>query len=284
MASELLSELQALGFGEYEARAYVCLLQRGPVTGYQLAKASGIPRPNIYPVLDRLEERGAVSRMTVEGGVRYVALPSEEMLSRLEREVALKLEKAREGIEQLEVSPEVPQVWNIEGYEVMLGRAREMIDIAQELLLVGIWADESRRLADALAAAESRGVAITILCIQGCPEECGGCRGDIFRYPLAADADKRWLVVSADDRELLVGQVARDGSAIAAVTRLEAFVAVGSHYLRNAVAAAEIVRSLGSRMTEVLDDQAISALRSAGLATHGLSWLDRMLTVAGAVR
>jgi hypothetical protein len=81
-----------------------------------------------------------------------------------------------------------------------------------------------------------------------------------------------------------VGQVARDGTSVAAVTRLEAFVAVGSHYLRNAVAAAEIVRSFGPRMTEVLDEQAIRALRSAGLATDGLSWLDRMLAAAGAAR
>jgi predicted transcriptional regulator len=282
MTSELLKELQALGFGDYEARAYVSLLQSGPVTGYQLAKASGIPRPNIYPVLDRLEEHGAVSRTTVEGGARYVALPSDEMLSRLEREVALSLEKAREGIKALEESPETPQVWNLRGYDVTLGRAREMIQNAQERLLIAIWAEESRRLADVIAAADSRGVALTTLCIQGCAQECGGCCGDIFRYPLADDANRRWLVVSADDRELLVGQVARDGTAIAAVTRLEAFVSVGSHYVRNAVAAAEIVRSLGPRMTEVLDERAVQALRGAGLTTDGLSWLDRMLAAAGA--
>jgi HTH-type transcriptional regulator, sugar sensing transcriptional regulator len=284
MTQEVLGELQDLGFGEYEARAYVSLLRRGALTGYQLAKVSGIPRPNIYPVLNRLEERGAVSRMTVEGGVRYVALPAEEMLSRLGREASLRLEKAREAMRGIEASPETPQVWNLEGYDVMLGRAREIIESAQEQLLVGIWADESRHLADAIAAAESRGVALTTLCIQGCPDECGGCRGDVFRYPLAADADKRWLVVAADERELLVGQVAPDGTAIAAVTRLEAFVAVGTHYLRNGVAAAEIVRSLGRRITEVLDDQALEALGSAGLATGGLSWLDRMLAASEATR
>jgi predicted transcriptional regulator len=279
-----LGELQALGFGEYEARAYVALLQRGTLTGYQLAKMSGIPRPNIYTVLDRLEERGAVSRVTVEGGVRYVALPAEEMLARLGRENDVRLQNAREAMKALDASPETPQVWNLVGYEAMLGRAREMIETASERLLIGIWADESRRLADAIARAESRGVALTTLCIQGCPGECGGCRGDIFRYPLAEGADSRWLVVSADERQLLVEQVARDGTSIAAVTRLEAFVAVGTHYLRNAVAAAEIVRSVGGRMTEVLDERAVRALHSAGLATNGLSWLDRMLTAAGAVR
>jgi sugar-specific transcriptional regulator TrmB len=281
MISSVLDELQALGFGEYEARAYVSLLQSGALTGYQLAKSSGIPRPNVYPVLDRLEERGVVSRITVEGAALYVALPAREMLSRLAQETDLRLERAREAMDALDTSPEIPQVWNLEGYGVMLGRARELVDAAQERILIGTWSSESWRLADALEAAQERGVSVTVLCIQGCTDECGGCRGDIFRYPLADGADRRWLVVSADENELLVGQVSPDGTAVAAVTRLDAFVAVGSHYLRNAIAAAEIVRSLGDRMTDVLDDRAIRALRSAGLATKDASWLDRMLAVAG---
>src|SRR5262245_66664186 len=51
--------LQELGFSEYEARAYVALLQRSPLNGYELAKASGLPRANGYSVLRTLEDRGA---------------------------------------------------------------------------------------------------------------------------------------------------------------------------------------------------------------------------------
>jgi hypothetical protein len=51
--------LQPLGFGEYEVHAYITLLQRSPLSGYELAKTSGVPRSNIYPVLRKLEERGA---------------------------------------------------------------------------------------------------------------------------------------------------------------------------------------------------------------------------------
>jgi sugar-specific transcriptional regulator TrmB len=253
------------------------------LTGYQVAKESGVPRPNIYPILDRLEERGAVSRVNVEGGVRYVALPAEEMLAKLGREARARLDSAREAMEALESSPEIPQVWNLDGYDVMVRYAQEIVGNAQERLLVGIWSNESRALADALNAAASRGVALTTLCIQGCPEECGGCRGDVFRYPLAAEADERWLVIAADDRELLVGQVV-DGTAVAAVTRLKALVAVGSHYLRNAVAAAEITRSLGPQLLELLDEPALSALRSAGLAAGPTSWLDRMLAATEVAR
>ena len=43
--------LQRLGFGDYEARAYTALLQRSPMTGYEIAKhsrdfgAPAVPEP-----------------------------------------------------------------------------------------------------------------------------------------------------------------------------------------------------------------------------------------------
>lgn len=278
MSKDALEYLQALGFGEYEARAYLSLLQQGALTGYQLAKASAIPRPNIYPILDRLQQRGAVSRIETKRAVKYAALSAEEMLGRLGREVTGRLDMARQAIKGLETRTPAEQVWNVEGYEAVMMRAAMLIDGARQRLLVGIWSQESRRLAEDIARAESRGVYATTLCIQGCPQECGGCRGEIYRYPLARGTDKRWLVLVADDSALFVGQVLPDGDAAAAVTRLEAFVAVGSHYLRNAIATAEIVRSFGSNLPQALDERARRAVQGAGLAADGQAWFDGLLS------
>lgn len=278
MSKDALEYLQALGFGEYEARAYLSLLQQGALTGYQLAKASAIPRPNIYPILDRLQQRGAVSRIETKRAVKYAALSAEEMLGRLGREVTGRLDMARQAIKGLETRTPAEQVWNVEGYEAVMMRAAMLIDGARQQLLVGIWSQESRRLAEDIARAESRGVYATTLCIQGCPQECGGCRGEIYRYPLARGTDKRWLVLVADDSALFVGQVLPDGDAAAAVTRLEAFVAVGSHYLRNAIATAEIVRSFGSNLPQALDERARRAVQGAGLAADGQAWFDGLLS------
>jgi sugar-specific transcriptional regulator TrmB len=279
MSQDAIQDLQSLGFSEYEARAYVALLQRGPLTGYQLAKASGIPRPNIYPVLDRLQERGAVGRLEVPDGTQYTALPAEEMLQRLGRDADARLERAHLSMKELDSAPETALVWNVRGFDLVIERARELIDSAQDRLLIGTWSNEARELAAATAAAVQRGVTVATLCIQDCAEECGGCRGDVYRYPLADSAGERWLVVAVDDRELLVGQMS-PGRAVAGVTTLEVFVAVGSQYLLNAIATAEIARSLGPRMAEVLDEQALRALRSAGLATGESTWMERMLALA----
>ena len=56
---EAIKQLQELGFSQYEAQAYIALLQKNPLNGYELAKASGIPRAQY---LCRLTEAGRVRR------------------------------------------------------------------------------------------------------------------------------------------------------------------------------------------------------------------------------
>jgi sugar-specific transcriptional regulator TrmB len=73
--ADIVALLQQLGFSEYEARAYTALLQRSPLNGYELAKAAGLPRANVYAVLQKLEERNAVGRQESPTGVRYAPRP-----------------------------------------------------------------------------------------------------------------------------------------------------------------------------------------------------------------
>ena len=270
-----------MGFGEYEAKAYATLVRDGPLTGYQLAKNSGIPRPNIYAIIDRLEKRSAVTRIEVGDGVKYAALPADEMLDRLSRTVEAHLSDARGALEGLGEAGDAAYVWNIEGYDNMIARAEAVIGGAQDRLTVGIWSSESARLSPAIAAAEARGVHVLVLCVQGCANECGNCCGEIYRYPVSNDADRRWLMLAADDREMLVGQVGPGSQAHGAQTTLAAMVAMTSQYVRNTIAAAEIVRSIGPRLPKLLDAEAQRAVQGAGLAVGGESWLKRL---TGAVR
>ncbi len=277
MNQDVLSDLQELGFSDYEARAYVGLLENGPLTGYQLARVSGVPRPNVYPALDRLQARGAVQAIQVKDGVHYAAMPARELLERLSSSLQGRIERAEHSLARLQAKAPVETVWNIQGYENVLLRARAAVDGAASRLIVGLWAEEARHLADSVAAAAARGIEVTTLCIQGCPDECGGCQGDIYRYPVAGDARGRWLVLAVDDRELLLGQVAPDGTASGIVTTLEVLVAVAGQYVQNSIAAAEIVRSLGPKLPDLLDGRAARALLGPGLGLADESWMDRLL-------
>jgi hypothetical protein len=84
-------------------------------------------------------------------------------------------------------------------------------------------------------------------------------------------------MVVADDRELLMGEISPGGDAQAAHTTLPMIVAVASQYLRNTIASAEIVRSLGPKLPKLLDHEAARALNSAGLAGDSESWFKQLL-------
>jgi Cd2+/Zn2+-exporting ATPase len=278
MTTKAVSELEALGFSEYEARAYVVLLRDGPQTGYELAKRSAIPRPNIYPVLARLVQRGAVNKIDSKGAARYSALSSARMIEGVEKTFSAQAARARQAMLQIEESETDEQIWNIEGRDRVLDRARDMVDSSKEQLLLGVWSNESAALAENVARAERRGVDVTTLCVQACPQECGGCTGRLYRYDLEAASEPRTLVIVRDRTELLAGQCSADGSARGAITRMPAFVSIATQFLENTIAVAEIARSLGPRLPALLDEEARGALQRAGIRLDATSWLDRLIS------
>jgi Cd2+/Zn2+-exporting ATPase len=272
---ETIPELQALGFTEYEARTYVALLQAGPLTGYQVAKASAIPRPNIYPLLERLEQRGAVTRVEIEGRIRYRATPAADLLRDLSRNFSQQLGRAEEALATLRQPASPEYLRNLQGYETVLSAAENLIASTKHELLLALGSPESARLASTIDKAHRRGVDISTLCIEGCARECGNCRGSLYRYPIASDFENRWMVIASDERELLVGQATPDGSASAAMTRLEGIVSVGAQYVRNTVALAELVRSIRLRRPGVLDEEAAQALLLASSGPGG-AWIQSL--------
>jgi HTH-type transcriptional regulator, sugar sensing transcriptional regulator len=276
---EAIGQLSSLGFTDSEARAYTHLLLSGPTTGYQLARLAAIPRPNVYPVLDRLEARRVVARIQGEGGLTlYSAMPAGQMLERLSSDVGRHLRDAKDAFDRLAPGAGTAEtVWNLDGRAAVIARAAALIEDTKQELLAGLWAAEAGELRDALAALEARGVTPTVLCIQGCVDECGGCTGDVYRYAIGDGPRSRWLVISADGTNLLVAQLGEDGLGRGVHTRLEVLNGLAAGYLRNAIAAAEIVRSLGPNMASMVDARALSAIESAGLSSGGRTWLDRLL-------
>src|SRR5438105_5820230 len=154
--------LQRLGFGEYEARAYMALVRSGALNGYEVAKTSGVPRANVYAVLQKLEDRGAVLRVDAQTGTRYAAVPPSELTERLGSSFRDTLEEARRFLEEMASPPEPDQeyVWNAQGYDAMLEHARALLEGAEEQLLVALWPQEAEALAHDLDRVQGRGVGV----------------------------------------------------------------------------------------------------------------------------
>lgn len=72
-----VEKLVLFGLSRQEASIYVCLLRSSPLTGYEVAKLTGISRSNVYNGLAGLVEHGAA--YVIEGtSAKYVAVSIEE--------------------------------------------------------------------------------------------------------------------------------------------------------------------------------------------------------------
>lgn len=268
--------LAELGFGEYEARAYLALLGREPVNGYELAKRSGVPRGNVYAVLQKLEDRGAVVHMDTPAGARYAALPVAELLAHLERRYKETLGAAAEQLMQVAAPRDVDHVWNLESYGVLLEHARSLVSQANERLLIAVWPQEARALAAELAEADRRGVEIGTLCLAGCPQECGACRGSVHRHRLSDDETARSLVIVTDDGgqggeraggDIVAAEIVPGGPDAATVqaargirTRQRQLVDLAASYIRHSIALAAMLADLGPRLSQLVIPETRRAL------------------------
>ena len=82
-----------LGFLKYEAQVYLTLVVSGSMNPTEIAKRSGVPRPNVYDTLKKLIEKGFVIKEDVGRAPRYIAVSPSEVISKLKSNKLRELEK-----------------------------------------------------------------------------------------------------------------------------------------------------------------------------------------------
>jgi DNA-binding MarR family transcriptional regulator len=271
-----VEQLQELGFGQYEAQAYITLLKKNPLSGYELARDSGVPRANIYTILQKLEERGAVVRLDTETGRRYTPVLPEELIRGLRQRLQTSLDGAENALRNLAAQLDPDFVLNTQGYPVVLDHARSLIDSASRELLLATNPQEAPALTDNLDRAIDRGVNITSLCIAGCPTECGACRGQIYRYHLDPEAEARYLMVIPDHQEVLAGEIGPGEIAQAIRTRQKLLVNLATRHINDSIALAALLLDLGDRLEDLLTPQTRALLVSLGTQGQETGWLAEM--------
>lgn len=267
-------QLQALGFTQYESQAYVALLQKSPLTGYELARVSGVPRANIYAVLDKLEEHGAVVRLDTKHGMRYLPVTPEELIRNVGSRLHTHLEATRQTLCQVHTRPTTDQVHNFYGYDPLIDHFRALTDSAGREVLVAFSPEESLVLSPFLETALGRGVSITTLCLAGCPHHCGTCLGDVHRHHLLPAGKTRYLLLVQDREETLAGEIDDHNHVQAIRTRQKLIVELISWHIRNSIAVSTILTDTGRRLDNLLSQQAWAALASIGDGNAGKNWLE----------
>lgn len=224
MTAAVVEHLQTLGMTEWEARAYLALLEEAPVSGYAVAKRSGVPRSKIYEVLNSLISKGAVHVARGDTAL-YGPLPPKELIERLRTQTADRLDAAEAAMS--DYAQQVggnSVIWDLQGRIEILERTRQLIRAAQRRIMLEIWAPDAGELRDDLREASRRGVEI-IAVSYGDPEYTFA---QVHQHPSTDEVTTglggRWLVISADNREILAGIVSSGAQSRAAWTSHQALV------------------------------------------------------------
>ena len=162
--------LRACGFGDYEARAYCALLESSPANGYQISRASGIPRAKIYETLERLAARRAV--VQVEGrssgagpaGRLFAPIDFNEVLEDIEKGTRSAVASARSALKRVgKRSSTAEVIWRVASEGELISRGRELAETAGETLHVALWAPEFEALLGEFKRALERGVRLALI-------------------------------------------------------------------------------------------------------------------------
>lgn len=255
---DTVKALQQLGFTEYEARAYTTLVAEGALNGYSLAKKTGIPRANIYAVVEKLASRGAILRAEGHAGQHYTAIPPEQLLQSLESAHKRALNVAGHSLTRQVRRQPPAAIFNLRGEE-LLARAEQLIDAAKQALLIALQPPEAGKLAGPLRMAQERGVRITTLCLHACETVCPACRGDTHRHALAPADDTRWLVMVTDHAITLVGQFDDDG-AYGMTTHQPLVVELATAFIRQNLALAALCKEMTGHAEDLLPESVLAQL------------------------
>ncbi len=252
---DLIGNLGKIGFSEYEAKAYVALLRENPITGYQLAKLSSVPRSMIYEVLGKLVARGAAMTLRKEGSMLYAPVPAVEFLDQLRREHEDLVTSLKDDLTSLNAASDLDYVWNIEGHENIMAKAEEMVGRARERICLSLLPETFSSLQTMLTQAIDRGVRVVVYSTRKL--DLPG--GRVVVIPSPTEAQERveglWLILAIDGQEVLIGEMLTENRARASWTGSPLFVFVTEHHMRTDPYLPQILALLGDKALQVIREE-----------------------------
>ena len=250
-----IDKLVRIGFSEYEAKAYVALLRESPVTGYQLAKLSAVPRSMIYEVLGKLTVRGAAMTLRKEGSTLYAPIPAQEFLEQLQHEQDALISALEEDLSDLDATSDLDYVWNIEGHDNIMAKAEEMLAQAQDRIYLSLMPATFPSLRGSLEQAVARGVRVVIYSTE--PLDLPG--GRVIATPVPEVTKERieglWLVMVIDEQEVLIGELLTENRARASWTGSALFVFIAEHHLRTDLYLPRVLSMLGDQALDLIQEE-----------------------------
>lgn len=206
----LIEEMKQLGLNQYEAKAYLKLLEEWPVNGYTLSKNSGVPRSRIYEVLNGLIKKQLVFEKNIENGMIYYPLEPDLLVKKLKKNYENIIDHVEKETTQLFVkSKEQYESKVITGRKNIFDFIEILLDKAHKRIDISIWEEEYADLEQSFEDAIKRGVKI-----KGIYFGYDNKLKDVLTHrrleTYLEEKEERYIILIIDQREAVTGIISRD--------------------------------------------------------------------------
>lgn len=161
----MIEHLKRIGLTELEARCYLSLVEKGEQTGYEVAKNISSSRSNVYASLNSLSKKGAC-RMIENKSTFYVAVPIEELISKLQLEFKQSATILNEEIKKQEDNQKRYNFYNTQGLEAIQSVIKRCIAHTEEEIIIDVDTKEANYFLPLLEEAENQGIKVTLITLE----------------------------------------------------------------------------------------------------------------------
>ncbi len=226
--NRVLSGLVMFGLTRQEANIYLCLYQNGELTGYEVAKQTGISRSNVYSALAGLTDKGA-AYLAQGASSKYVAVPIDEFCKNKIRYLKQEQEYLLKNIPAMK-EQEIGYI-TIEGYKNIWDKIINMIRSADKRIYISASYQTIEKLMKELQDAVNREIKLVILSDQTPKNE------DLFHESTYYQCENRGTNIRLiiDSAYALTGEITGSRDDTCLYTGQKNFINVFKDTLRNEI-------------------------------------------------
>lgn len=232
----MIEKLLQFGLGRQEALIYLCLVKNGELTGYEVAKLTGISRSNVYNGLASLVEHGGA--YVIEGvSTKYIAVTMEELCdNRIRYLKRVKEELLKNGPKPMEASE---GYITIEGYRHICDKIHHMLRGTKQRIYFSAAAEFLEGWQEEIEALLAREIKVVLIAER--PPSFAGC---VIFYQSNVNREKQFRLI-IDSEYVLTGEAAGNGGDTGLYSAQKNFVNVFKEAMSNEIKLIEM--SAGER-------------------------------------
>jgi len=248
--SIIAENLARFGFSQYESKAYIALIKKSPVTGYELAKNSGIPPSKIYEVINKLLDKSVITPVQTEP-VKYIPQDINILLKKIQDDTTASIKTLKKHLPKAK-GLFSHYIWDINSRQDLINKAKELILSCHEEMLLFCWDQELTDLVPELQQRRDRN--IVIVQYGNLPMDFG----IIYHHRLEEEKIKekggREFTLVTDNSYLLQAIIAESKSNIGVLTANESLVGVAKDFIKHDIYCWKLINKLETHVKETFGD------------------------------